>query len=99
MWLGPRSGGAPATRPAHGPQPARATSGRSRSPIRRRRSTISTSGTFLNTDCGKIRVSVDGVTSDHDLYLNEYGGTVANVKVRGGVRGRQPHGRDHRPVR
>ena len=42
-------------------------------------------GTFLNTDCGKIRVSVDGVTSDHDLYLNEYGGTIANLKVRGNV--------------
>lgn len=42
-------------------------------------------GTFMNIDCGKIRVSVDGVNSDHDLYLNEYGGTVANVKVRGNV--------------
>jgi hypothetical protein len=42
-------------------------------------------GTFMNTDCGNIRVSVDGVTSDHDLYLNEYGGTAANVKVRGNV--------------
>ena len=42
-------------------------------------------GTFLYTDCGKVRVSVDGVTSDHDLYLNEYGGTVANLKVRGSV--------------
>ena len=28
---------------------------------------------------------MDGVTSDHDLYLNEYGGTVANLKVRGNV--------------
>lgn len=42
-------------------------------------------GTFMNIDCGKIRVSVDGVTSDHDLYLNEYGGTAANLKVRGNV--------------
>ncbi len=42
-------------------------------------------GTFLNTDCGRIRVSVDGVESEHDLYLDEYGGTVANVKVRGNV--------------
>jgi hypothetical protein len=42
-------------------------------------------GTFLNTDCGEISVSVDGVATTHDLYLNEYGGTTANVKVRGGV--------------
>ena len=42
-------------------------------------------GTFLNTDCGKVSVSVDGVTTTHDLYLNEYGGTVANLKVRGSV--------------
>jgi hypothetical protein len=42
-------------------------------------------GTFLNTDCGKVSVSVDGVTTTHDLYLNEYGGTTANLKVCGGV--------------
>jgi hypothetical protein len=42
-------------------------------------------GTFLNTDCGKATVSVDGVATTHDLYLNEYGGTTANLKVRGGV--------------
>lgn len=42
-------------------------------------------GTFLYTNCGKIRVDVDGVTSDHDLYLSEYEGRVANIKVRGGV--------------
>jgi len=42
-------------------------------------------GTFLNTDCGKITVEVDGVASTHDLYLNEYGGTTANLKVRGNV--------------
>ena len=42
-------------------------------------------GTFLDTDCGKVSVSVDGVTTTHDLYLDEYGGTVANLKVRGSV--------------
>ena len=42
-------------------------------------------GTFLNTDCGKVSVSVDGVATTHDLYLNEYGGTTANLKVRGAV--------------
>jgi hypothetical protein len=42
-------------------------------------------GTFLNTDCGKVRASVDGATSDHDLYLNEYGGKVGMVKVRGSI--------------
>jgi hypothetical protein len=42
-------------------------------------------GTFLNTDCGKVTVSVDGVATTHDLYLNEYGGTTANLKVRGAV--------------
>jgi len=42
-------------------------------------------GTFLNTDCGKVTVSVDGVATTHDLYLNEYGGTTANLKVCGGV--------------
>ena len=42
-------------------------------------------GTFLNTDCGKVTVSVDGVVTTHDLYLNEFGGTTANLKVRGNV--------------
>jgi len=45
-------------------------------------------GTFLNTDCGKISVSVDGAVvpdSPFDLYLNEYGGTTANVKIASGV--------------
>ena len=42
-------------------------------------------GSFLNTDCGKVSVSVDGVATTHDLYLNEYGGTTVNLKVRGGV--------------
>ena len=42
-------------------------------------------GTFLNTDCGKITVEVDGVASTHDLYLSEYGGTTADLKVRGNV--------------
>ena len=41
-------------RDAHRASQRRATSGRSRSPIRRRRCTTSTSGTFLNTDCGKV---------------------------------------------
>jgi hypothetical protein len=44
-----------------------------------------TLGTFLYTNCGKIRVDVDGVTSDHDLFLSEYEGKVASIKVRGGV--------------
>ncbi len=30
-------------------------------------------------------VSVDGVATTHDLYLNEYGGTTANLKVRSAV--------------
>ena len=41
-------------------------------------------GTFLNVDCGKVGVTVDGVApaeSPVDLYLNEYGGTTANVKI------------------
>ncbi len=45
-------------------------------------------GTFLNTDCGKVGVTVDGVTpgeSPVDLYLNEYGGTTANVKIASAV--------------
>jgi hypothetical protein len=32
-----------------------------------------------------VRVSVDGVATTHDLYLNEYVGTTANLKVRGSV--------------
>lgn len=43
-------------------------------------------GTFLNTDCGKISVSVDGdVATTHDLFLSEYGGTTANIKLRGAL--------------
>ena len=45
-------------------------------------------GTFLNTDCGKVGVTVDGVApaeSPIDLYLNEYGGTTANVKIASAV--------------
>ena len=42
-------------------------------------------GTFLYTNCGKISVSVDGVATTHDLYLNQYNGTTATVKVRGSV--------------
>ncbi len=43
-------------------------------------------GTFLYTNCGKISVSVDGdPATTHDLYLNEYGGTTANLKLRTGV--------------
>ncbi|MCL4486934.1 MAG: hypothetical protein M1570_02230, partial [Chloroflexi bacterium] len=41
-------------------------------------------GTFLYTDCGKISVEVDGAAtaeSPVDLYLNEYGGTTANIKI------------------
>jgi hypothetical protein len=45
-------------------------------------------GTFLNADCGKVAVTVDSVElpgSPFDLYLNEYGGTNASVKLAGGV--------------
>jgi hypothetical protein len=43
-------------------------------------------GTFLYTHCGKISVSVDGdPATTHDLYLNEYGGTTANILLRTGV--------------
>lgn len=45
-------------------------------------------GTFLYTNCGKISVTVDGVTtaeSPLDLYLLEYGGTTANIKIASGV--------------
>ena len=57
-------------------------------------------GTFLNTDCGKISVSVDGVRQPtHDLYLNEYGGTDGEPQGARRRRGRKPHRRDHRSVR
>ena len=45
-------------------------------------------GTFLYTDCGKVGVTVDGVApaeSPIDLYLNEYGGTTASVKIASAV--------------
>jgi hypothetical protein len=45
-------------------------------------------GTFLNVDCGKVGVTVDGVApaeSPVDLYLNDYGGTTANVKIASAV--------------
>ena len=43
-------------------------------------------GTFLFTDCGKVSVSVDGdPATTHDLYLNEYGGTTACLKLRSGL--------------
>lgn len=45
-------------------------------------------GTFLNTDCGWIRVVLDGVEvpgSPFDLYLYEYGGTTANIKIASNV--------------
>ena len=45
-------------------------------------------GTSLNTDCGKVAVTVDGVgaaESPMDLYLVEYGGTTANVKIASAV--------------
>jgi hypothetical protein len=45
-------------------------------------------GTFLYTDCGKVRVEVDGVEtaeSPVDLYLVEYGGATANVNIASGI--------------
>ncbi|MCC6389184.1 MAG: hypothetical protein IT167_01180 [Bryobacterales bacterium] len=43
-------------------------------------------GTFLNIDCGKVSVSVDGgAPTTHDLFLSEYGGTTANIKLRAAV--------------
>jgi hypothetical protein len=45
-------------------------------------------GTFLNTDCGWISVTLDGVEvpgSPFDLYRYEYGGTAANVLIASGV--------------
>jgi hypothetical protein len=42
-------------------------------------------GTLLYTNCGKVSVSVDGAATTHDLYLAEFGGTTANLKVRGNV--------------
>jgi len=40
-------------------------------------------GTFLATDCGQISVSVDGDTpTTYSLYLEEYGGTTANIRLR-----------------
>jgi hypothetical protein len=36
-------------------------------------------GTFLNTDCGKVAITVDGVAvpgSPFDRYVNKYGGTL-----------------------
>jgi len=45
-------------------------------------------GTFLSTASGEISVSVDGDTpSSHSLYLNEYGGTTANIRLRSGLSG------------
>ena len=52
-------------RQAHRAQRARATSGKCRSATRRRSSTICISGTFLNTDCGKVAVTLDGDAADH----------------------------------
>ncbi len=43
-------------------------------------------GTYLCTGCGQISVSVDGgAATPHNLYLDEYGGTTANLKLREGV--------------
>ncbi len=43
-------------------------------------------GTFLSAGCGQISVSVDGgASTTHNLYLDEYGGTTANLKLREGV--------------
>ncbi len=43
-------------------------------------------GTFLSTDAGEIAVSVDGdAATTHNLYLDEYGGTTANLRLRSGV--------------
>lgn len=43
-------------------------------------------GTFLSTASGQISVSLDGDTATtHDLYLDEYGGTTANIRLRSGV--------------
>jgi hypothetical protein len=45
-------------------------------------------GTFLAPDCGRITVAVDGAAvpgSPFDLYLDEYGGTTANLKIASGV--------------
>ena len=38
---------------------------------------------FLDTNCGKISVSVDGdAPTFHDLYLSEFVGTTANIPLR-----------------
>ncbi len=43
-------------------------------------------GTFLSADAGQIAVSVDGdAATAHNLYLDEYGGTTANLRLRSGV--------------
>jgi hypothetical protein len=43
-------------------------------------------GTFLSTGSGQITVSVDGdAATTHNLYLDEYGGTTANIRVRSGL--------------
>jgi hypothetical protein len=45
-------------------------------------------GTFLNIDGGWIKVEIDGVEapdSPFDLYLYEYGGTTANIRIASGV--------------
>ena len=43
-------------------------------------------GTFLSTDCGEISVAVDGgAPTTHNHYLDEYGGTTANLKLRDGM--------------
>ncbi len=40
-------------------------------------------GTFLSAESGEISVSVDGdAATTHNLYLDEYGGTTANIPLR-----------------
>ena len=73
-----RSGGAKGT-PSVPRHRARWTFARSRFGTRTRVSTDLYLRTFLNTDCGKDNVSVDGMATTHDLYLAEYGGTTANL--------------------
>ncbi len=45
-------------------------------------------GTFLSDSGGQISVSVDGgAQTMHSLYVNEYGGTTANIRLRSGLSG------------
>ena len=72
-------------REAHRAIERAATFARSRSGTRTRASTISTLGRSSTPIAARSPSPSMAWRPRHDLYLNEYGGTTANLKVRGGV--------------